>query len=359
MLTVLNHSESQHEEVDRFAAAPHPREMLSLIGHETAERELLDSFRAGRLHHAWLIGGEEGIGKATLAYRMARFVLAHPDPGSMEVMLATDLSVPADHPVAAQIAAGAHPDLAVIRRAWDSQRKAVPTEIRVDDVRKGLDIFTKTAGSGGYRVAIVDACDDLNASGANALLKTLEEPPARSLWLLIAHQPRRLLPTIRSRCRSLSLRPLEAETVARITRGLPDFAEREPNLHMRAAALAEGSVRNALTLLDPKSLAFHDSLDSLMDNLPALDADAVDRLAEQMAGRAGEASFRQFCDRVRHWLSGELHRRAPEPQALQPLAEVWERLNRQQIEAEVYNLDRRPMVIGVMQGLSSLFPLRS
>lgn len=358
MLTVLPHGESEHEEVDRFASAPHPREMLSLIGHEAAEREFLETFRSGRMHHAWLIGGEEGIGKATLAYRMARFVLAHADPGAMDVALAADLSVPADHPVATQIAAGAHPDLAAIRRTWDSQRKTIPTEIRVDDVRKGLDIFTKTAGSGGYRVAIVDACDDLNASGANALLKTLEEPPARSLWLLVTHQPRRLLPTIRSRCRPLMLRPLPAETIATVTRGLPGFADQEANLHMRAAALAEGSVRRALTLLDPKSLAFHDRLDALMDHLPALDADAVDALAEQVAGRAGEATFRQFCDRVRQWLSGELHRRAPDPAALRPLADVWDTLNRQQMEVDVYNLDRRPMVIGLMQALAKVVPRR-
>jgi len=344
-LDILEGPAGDVPEADRFGEAPHPREMLSLLGHEAAESEFLEAFRARRLHHAWLIAGEEGIGKATLAYRIARFLLAG---GRGE-----GLAVPASHPVATQIAAAAHPDLAVIRRAYDPQRKAVTTEIRVDDVRKGLDVFAKTAGAGGYRIAIIDACDDLNASSANALLKTLEEPPAQSLFLLVTHQPRRLLPTIRSRCRMLHLRPLPEATVATITRALPGYAETGEDIHRRAAALSEGSVRRALAVLDPKKLAFHDSLAGVLAGLPVLDDDRVDALAEETAGRTGEEAFEHFCSLCRRWLSERLAA-SDDPRRLLPVAETWQRLATEAREVDIYNLDRRPLVIGLLNDMARL-----
>ena len=162
---------------------------------------MLRASRAGRLPHAWLIGGPEGIGKATLAWRLARFVLAHPDPHSASVQAATDLSVPAGHRAAVQVAAGGLGDVASLRRAWNEKTGRFYSEIRVDDVRKASTLFQQAARAGGYRVAIIDAADDLNRASANALLKLIEEPPPLSLFLLVAHRPAQLLPTLRSRCR--------------------------------------------------------------------------------------------------------------------------------------------------------------
>ncbi len=187
-----------------------PRQTSVLFGHTEAEIALLDSYRQGRIPHAWLIGGPPGIGKATLAYRLARFVLAHPDPSAPEVQNAKSLGVSPEHLVARRVAAQAQADLLVLERVINEQTGKLYTVIRVDDVRRTVSFFGSTAGAGGWRIAIVDAVDDLQREGANALLKVLEEPPERTLLLLISHAPGRELATIRSRCRRLLLRPLDA-----------------------------------------------------------------------------------------------------------------------------------------------------
>ena len=162
---------------DEDSGAKLPRETTALFGHADAEKALLDAYKSGRTAHAWLIGGPPGIGKATLAYRMARFVLAHPEPQSPAGQKAKSLAVEADHPVARRIAAQAQGDLLVIERVINEQTGKLYTVIRVDDVRRTVTFFGSTAGEGGWRVAIVDAVDNLQREGANALLKILEEPP--------------------------------------------------------------------------------------------------------------------------------------------------------------------------------------
>ena len=191
-----------------------PRETSALFGHAEAERALLDAYKSGRIPHAWLIGGEPGIGKATLAYRLARFVLAHPDPRLPAVQKAASLALDPQHPVARRVAVQAQGDLLVLERVLNEQTGKLYTVIRVDDVRKAVPFFGSTAGEGGWRIAIVDAVDDLQREGANALLKVLEEPPPRTLLLLVSHAPGRELPTIRSRCRRLLLRSLDIADVA-------------------------------------------------------------------------------------------------------------------------------------------------
>ena len=176
-------------EADALPGAPHPRHVYSLTSHERAEAEMLSAYREGRLAHAWLIGGREGIGKATLAWRFARFVLANPDPAAKAVREARDLHVEPSHSAARLIAGLAHPDFALIRREWQGAAKRLATEISVEAVRHGLQVFQLSAAFGGWRVAIVDAAEDLNRSSANALLKMVEEPPQRSLILIVSHRP--------------------------------------------------------------------------------------------------------------------------------------------------------------------------
>lgn len=347
-LIIAPRTDSDYDEPDRTGDAPHPREMLSLVGQQAAETEFLDAYRSGRLHHAWLLGGPAGIGKATLAYRIARFVLANPDFSQPKVQTATTLDVAPDHPVVDLIAANSHPDLAVIRRVYDHERKRVPTEISVDVSRKRLEIFNKTASGGGYRICIVDACDELNGYSANALLKTLEEPPHLGLFLLVAHQPRRVLATIRSRCRSLPMRELSESEVRTITSGLPSVADEDGELHARAAALSDGSVKQALAMLDPKRLAFNDKVEAALQALPAIKPDDVDAIAELTAGKDGEAAFDRFFVLCQRWLSTQLDRRAPQGRPVYPLAELWTRLEDQRAEIRAYNLDRRPFVIATL-----------
>src|SRR5580693_55574 len=193
--------------------APPPRATSALFGHAAAEATLLAAYRSGRIPHAVLIVGPKGIGKATLAYRMARFVLAHPDPAAPDVANAASLAVDEDDPVARRIAAQGQPDFLVIERVLND-KGVLHKLIRVEDVRETVPFFGSTAREGGWRIAIVDAVDELNASGANALLKVLEEPPERALLLLVSHSASRVLPTIRSRCRIVTLRPLPESDVA-------------------------------------------------------------------------------------------------------------------------------------------------
>src|SRR5277367_2295168 len=232
---------------DDIDEVPHPRVTTELFGHATAEAELLAAYRSGRVPHAFLIAGPQGIGKATLAYRMARFVLAHPDPSVREVAAAKSLGVDASNPVARRIAAQAQPDLLILERTFND-KGVLHKQIAVDDIRRTVAFFGSTAGEGGWRVAIVDAVDELNRAGANALLKVLEEPPQRALLLLVCHSASRVLPTLRSRCAIMPMRPLADADVAQAAAAATGAEAGDPQV-IAAAAAAEGSVARALSLM--------------------------------------------------------------------------------------------------------------
>src|SRR5258707_9693365 len=232
---------------EREIAVRHPRETPDLFGHREAETALLTAYRSGRIPHAWLIGGAQGIGKATLAFRMARFVLTHPNPLAPSVQRAETLAVDSSDHVARQITAGAHGGLLVLERGLND-RGVMRTVITVDETRETIPFFGSTAAVDGWRVCIVDTVDELNPNAANALLKILEEPPQRSLFLLVSHSPARAFPTILSRCRKLPLRPLSSEDVIRAAARATDREIDDPALS-EAAAASEGSVARALTLL--------------------------------------------------------------------------------------------------------------
>src|ERR1700755_1485327 len=225
----------------------HPRETPDLFGHREAETALLNAYRSGRIPHAWLIGGAQGIGKATLAYRMARFVLTHRQPRAGAVQRAETLAVdPEDH-VARQSTAGAHGGVLVLERGLND-RGVMRTVITVDETRETISFFGSTAAVDGWRICIVDTVDELNPNAANALLKVLEEPPQQSLFLLVSHAPARALPTILSRDRTLSLRPLATPDVTRAAVQATGIEASDPAL-VEAAEASEGSVSRALTLL--------------------------------------------------------------------------------------------------------------
>src|ERR1700737_2550694 len=201
-------------QVEPQISAVHPRQTAALFGHREAETALLNAYRSGRIPHAWLIGGAQGIGKATLAYRMARFVLAHGNPNAPQVQRAETLGVDPSDPVARHVAAGAHGGLLTLERTAND-KGVMRTVITVDETRETISFFGSTAAAEGWRVCIVDTVDELNPNAANALLKILEEPPRQSLFLLVSHAPGRVLPTILSRCRRLTLRPLSTADVIR------------------------------------------------------------------------------------------------------------------------------------------------
>lgn len=258
-------------EADLVPGAPHPREARRLVGQAEAEAALLDAMGSGRLHHGWLLAGPRGVGKATLAYRAARALLARDRP--------TSLDLPADDPVARRIRAGSEPRLAVLRREWDASKERLPEVIGVDAVRSLIARMSLSAADGGRRAVIVDAADEMNPQAANALLKLLEEPPVRTTLFLVAHRPSALLPTIRSRCRVLRLRPLDpAEMAEALGR---DDAE-------ALAALSGGSVGEALRLAEGGGPALYGEVVALLATMPGMDRAAALALAEGASGRGSE-----------------------------------------------------------------------
>jgi DNA polymerase-3 subunit delta' len=266
---------------DRVEGAPHPREAARLIGQGAAEADFLDAVTTQRLHHAWLITGPRGVGKATLAWRIARFLLAHQD----EAEDAGTLDVDPAHPVARRVMALSDPGLFLLRRGANDKGDRLAAEIRVSEVRKLGNFLALSAADGGRRVVIVDTADDLNTQAANALLKMLEEPPERTVMLLVSHQPSGLLPTIRSRCRVLRLTPLGAEDMATALDQAGVTPEGDP---MALAELSGGSVGAAVRLLNLGGLGTYAELGGLFETLPRLDQARALKLAENAAMRGAE-----------------------------------------------------------------------
>jgi DNA polymerase-3 subunit delta' len=278
-------------EPDRLEGAPHPRETRVVHGHAAAEAEFLRAFSSGRLHHAWMLTGPKGVGKATLAWRLARFLLATPedDGGMFAAPPPTTLDIPADHPVARRMLQLAEPRNFLLRRGPNDKETALSQIISVDEVRKMKSFFTLSAADGGRRTAIIDSLDEMNPAAANALLKLLEEPPANVTLFLISHQPARLLPTIRSRCRELRLAPLEPNDLAAALAAAGGSVAPE-----EATALAElsaGSVGEAFRMTNLDGLALYTALTRLFTTLPRLDRPQALALAELAAARGAAETF--------------------------------------------------------------------
>jgi DNA polymerase III subunit delta' len=340
-------------ESDAYEGAPHPRLAPALIGHEAAEAELLEGYRSGRLAHAWLIGGPEGVGKATLAWRFARFILANPDSRAPGVLKARNLDVDPNHPAARQIAAMAHPDLGLLRRDWDAKVKKLRTKIIVDDVRGAVNVFHRFSSMGGWRICIVDCAEDLNANSANALLKMIEEPPARSLFLIVAHRPGQVLPTIRSRCRKLALARLSPEQIAEAVRTLGEpWSEIASDEIAAAASQAQGSVREALKRLDPDARAVRALIDEAIAQLPDADFRAIHKLADAVAGRGEGDAFDTLMNGVYDWLAQRL-REPSSGQSPQAIGDLWDRIRAATREADALNLDRKLHVLSTFAEIST------
>jgi DNA polymerase III subunit delta' len=346
-------------EADAFPGGRHPRHATLLIGHKAAEQELLSGYREGRLAHAWLIGGREGIGKATLAWRFARFVLANPDPAATAVREARDLHVEPSHSAARLVAQLAHPDFSLIRREWQASTKKLASEISVDTVRLGLQVFQLSAAFGGWRVAIVDSAEDLNRNSANALLKMVEEPPQRSLILIVSHRPGQVPATLRSRCRRLRLDPLtEDEVVEAASRLGPPWSEAAQDKIAAAARRANGAVREALARLAPESDGAGALIDSIVAALPRPDPRAVARLADAIGGRASDEAYRAFHREVYDWLAAYARDLAPPFAAVEEIGGLWDRIRAAERETEALNLDRKLHVQALIAEIAATTPRR-
>jgi DNA polymerase-3 subunit delta' len=286
--------------------APSPRANPDIVGHEAVESALQQNFDGGRMPHALLLFGPRGIGKATLAYRLARYVLAVDEGGKLDMFGApaapeTGLAVPPDSGVFRRIAASGHADLLTVERAYDPRRKRLRSEIVVDDAREIGAFLHLTSAEGGWRVVIVDGADEMNRNAANSLLKILEEPPRRALLILVAHSAGRVLPTIRSRCRHIPLSPLPVATVrSLLTNYCPSL---DDSAASAVAELAEGSIGRALELIASGGVELFKTLNAMLARRGGLDVLALHGFADRLARQDGEEAYRTVEELLRQHLA--------------------------------------------------------
>ena len=322
-----------------------PAENVKLFGHAQAEEFLAQAYQAGKGHHAILIEGPEGIGKATLAFRFANHVLNHPDPQSApESMSDPD----PQSPIFRQIAGGASHNLLYLTRPVDEKTGKVKSAITVDEVRRAGKFFSQTSGTGNWRIVIVDPADDLNRNAANAILKILEEPPKRALFLVLSHAPGKLLPTIRSRCLSLSLHPLSDQDMLACF----DNLELSVNPQTLGAVLkaAKGSVSEALKLINYGGLEIMEVFANILESTGPQARKSMHKLADALASKDNETIFTFFVSQMTSEI--EFRAKAAAHSGNLGSAERLARLSSDVIErmniAQAYNLDRKQTVLTVL-----------
>lgn len=322
---------------DKSGESHHPRMTYRLEGHDRVEQAFLEALGSARMHHAWMLTGPRGIGKASLAYRVARRVLgAEPNPAFGL------LGASPDDPVCRAVEAGSHADLCVLERPWDEAKGKRRGEIPVDQARAARAFFASTAGQGGWRVCVIDAVDEMNANAANAILKTLEEPPPRALVLLVAHAPGRTLATIRSRCRTLRLAAPGEAVAARVAAEAAGCDGEEASA---LAALAEGRPGAAVSLAQADGRALNQRLLDAMSEAGAVSDGGA--LADTLAARGGEDARAAFFE----LLAAHVRRRAREASdgaAAERLAEAWRTLADLERSLDGLHLDPK---LGVLEAL--------
>jgi DNA polymerase-3 subunit delta' len=319
-----------------------PAENTKLFGHEDAEAFLAQSYRSGKGHHAILIEGPEGIGKATFAFRFANHVLSHSDPATAPEIIADPDPASA---VSRQIAGGASHNLLHLARPVDEKTGKVKSAITVDEVRRAGRFFSQTSGTGNWRIVIIDPADDMNRNAANAILKILEEPPKRALFLVLSHAPGKLLPTIRSRCLPLKLSPLGDEALSAALANL--------GIGNEGAALlsaAKGSVGEALKLLNYGGGEIIAAYNEVLSAQGPSARKAMHRLADALSGKESDTIFDFFVSYVsddlmsRARIAAGSGRIAAAERLSRLYSDVVERLN----VSDAYNLDRKQTILSIL-----------
>ena len=353
------------ENTSQAAGPPEPRANPELIGHEGAENIFLDSWGKGRLAHAWLITGPAGIGKATLAFRLARRLLENNMPQCQR------------HGVFRRVAAGSHADLFTLERPVDSQTGARRGEITVEVARKVAPFLHLTPAEAGWRVVIIDGADKMNRNAANAILKIVEEPPANTVILMTCEGRHKVLPTICSRCRTLALRPLDTSLMLSwLCRNSPEL---KPDQAGVLARISAGSPGHALRLADGEGLGLYEEMLSLFENLPCLDIAAAHDFADRLSRPRAEDGFRLFLELFTSWLlrlirvmatddrsaiglSAEdalINRLATGCAGLDRWLTLWEKAVCLTAQTESLVLDRKQVLLSLFDSLEGVGPVQS
>lgn len=335
----------QHDTLDDI---PEPAENPLLVGHDEEANRLAAAYRSGKMHHALILSGPRGIGKATFAFHLAYHLLKYPDRGGAPETLASPEPNSTLHRM---VASGAHPGILYLTRPLNEKTKAFRSAVTVEEIRRVNRFLSMTSHDGGYRIVIIDPADDMNANAANALLKNLEEPPSRTLFILISHAAGGLLPTIRSRCQTVRLHGLQPENLARVLSGLGLAVKDREGL----AARAGGSVREAILLTEYGGLEIAGALEAIV-HAGRFDSSAATKLADAVTGRDQAIAFALFnahlLDRVGAQataaaLTGDLVR-------AEALSALWQEASRTIVETETYNLDKRQHVLGLVRRIQGV-----
>ncbi len=342
----MNFERIAAEQYDSIPDIPEPAEHAHLFGHRKESDALVQAYRSDKFHHALMLVGPRGIGKATLAFRMAYHVLAHPEP------LEAPSSLVAPDPSATLfrlMAQGAHPSLLHLTRPRVERGSGFKSAVTVDEVRRVGRFLSMTSHDGGYRIVIVDAADDMNRNAANALLKNLEEPPPRTLFILIVHSLGRMLPTIRSRCQLVKLKPLENDDVLKALAAISPGEASASADHEALLAKSGGSVRNALLMAHFGGFDITNAIDEILAR-PRLDVAAAYRVADAVAGRDAAIPFQLFNDHVMAVVEARARGagEANDAESAARLAARWSDIRQQISDAQTYNLDKRQHVVGLL-----------
>lgn len=334
---------------DTIEGIPHPGECKALVGHETAIEEFLTQYASGRLHHAHLMIGPKGIGKASFALRMASHLFRYPDPQSAPAQLH---AVEHGDPIDGKLAAGSHPNLLHMARPWDEKAKKFKTQLTVDEIRKTVSFFGTSKAESGWRVAIVDAADDMNQNAANSLLKILEEPPERTVFFVLSHSPAKVLPTIRSRCKQMFLKQLTNEQIIESLQSLGVTQGLSSEDQALLAQLSGGSVRTGIILAQEDGLDLYRQFSALANSLNTLDWLAVQGLADQISPRGKEDRYRlvlRFAEEFMEHQATHITEPSTDISVLARWAKVWEKMRNSIRTADAYNLDRKQTIINLFQ----------
>ncbi|MGB3537488.1 MAG: DNA polymerase III subunit delta' [Mesorhizobium sp.] len=339
------------EQHDTLDGVPEPSETARLVGHQQASAMLIAAYRVGKLPHALILAGPVGVGKATLAFHLAHHLLKYPKfEAAPEALAEPDTA----SSLFRQIATGAHPSVLHLTRPLNEKTKTYKTVVTVDEIRKVSRFLSMTAHDGGYRVVIIDPADDMNTNAANALLKNLEEPPARTLFVLIVHAPGGLLPTIRSRCQLVRLAPLDADELMSVLDAVDQSPPHDPVARAALAERAGGSVRNAILLTQYGGMEIAQSVDELIA-AGKPDIAGAHRIAEAVSGRDRAIAFDLFNRRVLDLLS-ETARQAALSGALgraKKLSDTWHEALNAISETETYNLDKKQHALMMIDRLNA------
>lgn len=335
-----------------------PKLTRALIGHTRPMEEFLAAAHGGRMPHAWLLSGPQGVGKASFAYLVARAVLSHASPTQIK-----QISPAVESDAARLLETSIHPDMYVLKRSYNEKTDKFRGDISVDETRVLKKAFALSSARGGWRVAIIDAIDEVTRNGVNALLKLIEEPPEKCLFLIICHHPGRVLDTIRSRCRQLHFNALNEDELQHIIAGKLNGVD--PNEAAAAAFLADGSAGRALALSENGGFDLYRDMVGVMASLPQLDVEQVHGFANRFGARAAPESFPLFCYLLAGWLhryarafsTGQAFQPVFEGEAelaarfmagqlpLEPAVSLWEKLQQQARAIEALNLDKKQAVL--------------